>query len=273
MRVRNGIIVAGAALGVSLAAPAARAGAIDVQYAVSLAGLSLGTATLKGNVTAKAYTLNAGASLSGLAGMVTGGRGSAVATGVIDGRRTIPANYSVTAANSEMTRTLQMGVSGGAVQQVVINPPLDEHQDRVAVTAAHKLGIADPLGAMLMPTAAAKPEDACNRTIPVFDGAQRFDIQLSYAGTRTVAAEDGYAGPVMICKVRYTPIAGHRPSRKSVQYMAANRDMEAWLAPSGVEGVYLPFRIAVKTQIGTTVVQATRYRFEQSETTASIPRR
>jgi hypothetical protein len=248
----------------------ARAGAIDVQYSVSLAGLSLGTATLKGNVSRQGYQLNASASLTGLAGMVTGGRGAAVATGAIAGNRISPANYSVNAANSEMSRTIQMGLSGNTVNQVVVNPPLDAKPDRVAVTSAHKTGVIDPVGAIVMPTSGS-PEEACNRKLPIFDGAQRFDVTLSYAGTRNASAQEGYSGPVVVCKARYTPIAGHRAGRKAVQYMADNRDMEAWLAPAA-EGIYIPFRVSVKTQVGTTVLQATKFRVEGAETTGAVRR-
>lgn len=251
----------------------ARAGSVDVQYAVSLAGLSLGTATLTGTVTPSKYTLTAQAHLTGLAGMVTGGKGAATATGSIGGGRVVPANYALTASNSEMTRTVQMGMTAAGVQQVAVNPPLDPKPDRVPVNASHQRGIIDPLGAVVMQAASAAPEAACNRTIPVFDGAQRFDIRLSYAGTKSVAARDGgYAGPVIICKARYTPIAGHRAERPAVKYMAENRDIETWLAPSGVEGVYLPFRVSVKTMVGTSVIQAVRYSVEMNETTATVRR-
>lgn len=256
-----------------LTALPARAGSVDVLYSVSLAGLSLGTATLSGTVTPSRYSLTAQAHLTGLAGMVTGGKGAATATGGFGGGKVVPGNYALTASNSEMTRTVQMGLTGAGVQQVVVNPPIEPRPDRVPVNAGHQRGVIDPLGAVLMQTTAATPEAACNRTIPVFDGAQRFDIRLSYAGTRTVAARDGgYAGPVVICKARYTPIAGHRSDRPAVKYMAENRDMEAWLAPSGVDGVYLPFRVSVKTMVGTSVIQAVRYSIEQSEMTATVRR-
>lgn len=268
----NGVKRWGAAAALLAAAGVAPAwaGSIDAQYAVSLAGLSLGTATLTGTITPARYSLNAQAHLTGLAGMVTGGKGAAVATGNFASGRVIPGNYSLTAANSEMSRTVQMGMNAGSVQQVVVNPPLDPKPDRVPVTPDHQRGILDPLAAVLMQTPAASLQAACNRTIPVFDGAQRFDIQLSYAGTKTATAREGYSGPVAVCKARYTPISGHRTERKSVQFMQNNRDMEAWLAPSGVEGVYLPFRVSIRTMIGTTVIQAVKFRTEAPEMTATI---
>lgn len=248
------------------------AGEVDAQYTVSLAGLTLGTATLKGNITPTRYSLNAQANLTGLAGMVTGGKGAAAATGTISGANVVPGNYSLTAANSEMTRTIQMGMSSGTVQQVVVNPPLEPKEDRVPVTAAHKVGVLDPIAAMMMPAKAGSPQGACDRSIPVFDGAQRFIITLSYAGTRTVRAMDGYSGPVFVCKARYTPVAGHRSQRPSVKYMANNKDIETWLAPSGAEGIYIPFRVSVKTMIGTTVLEATKFRVDSTEATAGLRR-
>lgn len=263
-----GVVVA-CALAAAGAAPVS-AGEVDAQYTVSLAGLTLGTATLKGNITPSKYSLNAQANLTGLAGMVTGGKGAAAATGVINGSAIVPGNYSLSAANSEMTRTIQMGMSSGTVQQVVVNPPLEPKEDRVPVTAAHKVGVLDPIAAIMMPAKSGSPQGACERSIPIFDGAQRFTITLSYAGTRTVRAMDGYSGPVLVCKARYTPVAGHRSERPAVKYMANNRDMETWLAPSGAEGIYIPFRVAVKTMIGTTVLEATKFRVESTEATAGL---
>ena len=113
-----------------------------------------------------------------------------------------------------------------------------------------------------MPVAGHGPmldPSACNRTIPVFDGAGRFDVTLSFASAKTVDVP-GYKGPVLVCQARYTPIAGHRTGRKATQFMAENRDMEAWLAPVENTRMLVPVKISVRTMIGTTVIDATRWR-------------
>jgi hypothetical protein len=69
----------------------------------------------------------------------------------------------------------------------------------------------------------------------------------------------GYSGPVAVCAARYTPIAGHRPDRASTKFMAANKAMEVWLAPVGASGFVAPYRISVKTQIGTVVLDAQEF--------------
>lgn len=245
------------------------AGSIEARYGISLAGLSLGTATLTGDITASKYTLTARASLTGLAGMVSGGRGAATVTGSLQPQKVVPSTYALTAASSDMTRTIQLGMTAGNIHTVVVNPPIDPKPDRVPVLPEHQRAVLDPLSAILMPTPATAGlgSAACNRTIPIFDGAQRFDVQLTYAGMKNVSAE-GYAGQVVVCKARYNPVSGHRALRPATKYMQENRDMEAWLAPVGAEGVFIPFRVSVKTMVGTTVIQAQRFVTGATETTA-----
>ncbi len=265
-------IRAGAIALISLLCFPAQAGSVDVQYSISIAGLSLGTATLTGNISKAKYAYNVSAQLTGLAGMVSGGRGAATVNGNIESGRVVPGNYALTASNSELTRTVQMAMNLGGVRTVRVDPPIDEKPDRVPLKPEHQRGVLDPLSALLMstPVPGEIGDAACNRTISVFDGAQRFDVRLTFAGLKMISTKEGYAGPVAICKARYNPIAGHRALRPSTKYMQENRDMEAWLAPSGVEGVFLPFRVSIKTMIGTTVIQAQRFFTESSETTAKI---
>ncbi|NCW45161.1 MAG: DUF3108 domain-containing protein, partial [Gemmatimonadaceae bacterium] len=93
--------------------------------------------------------------------------------------------------------------------------------------------VVDPVSALIMPVPANQEllgPAACERTISVFDGITRFDISLSYSGAQNIEAR-GYAGPVVVCAARYTPIAGHRPDSASTRYMSENQDIHVWLAP------------------------------------------
>jgi hypothetical protein len=125
--------------------------------------------------------------------------------------------------------------------------------------------VIDPVSALLMPFygrgEAADPA-ACNRTLPVFDGAARFDIVLSYAETRVVD-RPGYAGPVVICNARYVPIAGHRPDRPGTRFMQENQEISVWLAPVEGTRILVPMRITVKTMMGVTVIDAQRWTQER----------
>jgi hypothetical protein len=234
---------------------------LKVTYEVSLIGLPLGSADLATVVDGSKYSVEVGAKLTGLAGLLIGGKGAANSAGAVSGPQPQPSAFAVTSRAGKEQRTVRMGLNGGNVAALAIMPPLEEKPDRVPLKEVHKRGVVDPVSALLMPAAAAgsltDPAN-CNRTIPVFDGAARFDVILKYAETKTVE-KPGYKGPVLVCNARYVPIAGHRALRPSTKFMEENRDMQVWLAP--VEGTRLlvPMKISVRTMIGMSVVEASSW--------------
>jgi hypothetical protein len=230
-------------------------------YSVSLLGLPIGTAGIVGEINRTSYRIEANAKLTGLATLVANSSGAATGSGAISAGRILPATYAVTAANSQMTRTMRMSLVGSAVTGVDISPPFEDRPDRVPLRDRDKRGVIDPVGAFVIPVPGAEPlvgPVACNRSIPVFDGYTRFDVRLAYVGQRRVATT-GYAGPVAVCAVRYVPIAGHRPDRPGTKFMAENKNMELWLAPMESARVLLPYRISVRTMIGTAVIEASDF--------------
>lgn len=241
-------------------AASAQAAAIAVDYGIALAGLSIGTARLAGTFERDRYNMDVSATLTGLVGAITGGQGSARASGTI-GAGPQPAAFSIATRTASAGIAVRMALARGSVVQAEVTPPLIDMQDRVPVTAANKRGIMDPVSALLMPAQArGEPTDPanCNRTLPVFDGATRFNVVLSYAETREVQ-KPGYAGPVLVCNARYRAVAGHRPDRPGVKFMEDNREMSVWLAPVEGTRVLIPLRISVLTTIGTNIIEATRW--------------
>ncbi len=241
-------------------------------YTISLIGLPLGTADVSGDIQPNSYKLDVIAKLSGIASLISSAKGATTATGAITLGKISPATYSTISASTKMTRTVRMGISGGNVRGIDISPPLeDDHAlDRVPLTEADKHNIIDPMSAVVMPVPNGQPlvgPAACNRSIPIFDGASRFDIDLTYVGTRTVST-NGYAGPVAVCAVRYVPIAGYRRNREATKFMADNRQMEVWLAPIASAHVTVPFRISILTLLGTTVIEASEFHVAPSDNAA-----
>ncbi|WP_375456408.1 DUF3108 domain-containing protein [uncultured Methylobacterium sp.] len=238
------------------AAPAA----ITVDYGIALAGLPIGTAHLSGTFEGTKYRVDVSATLTGLVGAITGGQGSARSSGTIAAGPQ-PGAFSIATRTAQSGIAVRMALAHGNVTQAEVTPPLVDMDDRVPITPANKRGIMDPASALLMPAHAAgeltDPAN-CNRTLPVFDGATRFDVVLSYGETRAVE-KPGYAGPVLVCNARYQAIAGHRPDRPGVRFMEENRDMSVWLAPVEGTRMLVPIRISVRTTIGTNIIEATRW--------------
>lgn len=245
-------------------AASAQADSWRATYSVSLLGLPIGTAGIVAEIRPTGYRIEAKARLTGLATLISNSKGAAVGSGAIADGRIVPESFALTAANSQMTRTTRMSLADSAVTGVDISPPFEDKPDRVPLRDQDKRGVLDPVGALVVAVPGADPlvgPAACNRTIPVFDGYTRFDVRLTYVGQRGVTTT-GYSGPVAVCAVRYVPIAGHRPDRPGTKFMAENKNMELWLAPIESARVLLPYRISVRTMIGTTVIEASEFSVE-----------
>ncbi|MDB5591856.1 DUF3108 domain-containing protein [Enterovirga sp.] len=256
---------------IGFALPAAAAG-LKVDYRILLGGLQLGTATFSGTFDDSRYDMRVNGQLTGLVGMFSGGsQGAASTRGQVSGARLVSSGFSATGRAGSKERTVQLGIAGGNVTAIEINPPFEDTEYRVPLVEASKRGIIDPLSGMVAVAAnPARPTEAanCNRTVPVFDGTQRFDVVLSFVETRVVR-KPGFTGSVLVCSARYIPVAGHKPSRASVKFMQEARDISVWLAP--VEGTRFlaPIRISVPTLLGTTVVEADNWSLDPGNRRAS----
>src|SRR5260370_40060336 len=90
--------------------------------------------------------------------------------------------------------------------------PLAARPDRIPLTEAHRHGVVDPMSAALIGVSGSgevlSPE-VCRRTLPIFDGYQRFDLVLSFKRMDEARAEHGYQCPCVVFTVAYHPIPGH----------------------------------------------------------------
>ncbi len=258
----------------ALASAPARAETLQIGYSVRLLGLSLGTAGMSATIERANYKVDVSAKLSGLAAAVSRSEGAATATGGINSGRILAETYATTTSNSKETRTVRMALNAGTVRAVEIVPPFEDPPGRVPVVEAHKRGVVDPLSALVMPATSEGPlmgPNACNRSIPVFDGYTRFDVALRFVGLREVQAR-GYSGTVAVCSARYRPVSGHRPDRPATKFMMDNRNMEVWLMPLEDARALAPFKISVQTMIGTVVIEATNVAVADNGTTTRASR-
>lgn len=240
-------------------APAAEDARASAVYDVTFVGLTVGKAVLGLSMGEARYEASLSARVRGLARLFSSGSGRAEAAGRTQGGALLPERFTMTIRDDDGAETTAMRLAGGNVASVSRDPPDRRARARVPVTQAHRRGVRDPVTALVLPqTQEAPVPDDCNRTLAVFDGVQRYDIVLRYAGQRGVRAQDGtYAGPVLVCRARYVPVAGHRKGRRTIEDLA-RADIEVWLAPAGT-GVLLPFRLAVPTGYGTLVATARKF--------------
>jgi hypothetical protein len=243
-------------------AAGAQGDVLHASYRVTLIGLPIGAVNLDADLTPTSYAIVGNAKLTGIARLFTDAHGASAGTGAIVQGHVSPTTFATIAADSHMTRTIRMALAGNTVTGVDISPPFQDKPDRVPLGPGDKRGVVDPVGAVVLPAPASGPilsPAACDRRIPIFDGYTRFDITLSYVGERMVSAK-GYQGPVVVCAARYVPISGHQRNRPATKFMADNKDLEVWLAPIASDHVLFPFRVSVRTMIGTVAIEAQRFR-------------
>ncbi|WP_298817451.1 DUF3108 domain-containing protein [uncultured Roseibium sp.] len=228
-------------------------------YAISIAGFKIGKGTLSLAMKGNAYSAKVSLAPAGIGTLFSTGKGGAEASGWLVGSKVVPSKYRMASHASNIDFYVKLNQGSGHIRSSDVAPQFKPNAERIKVTRRHKRNAIDPLSAALMPVGRAKDSlgpKACSRKLPIFDGWTRFDIKLSYQGTKEVSGR-GYDGPVVVCKARWVPIAGHRPSKESVKRMA-RANMEIWIAPLGRDNVLIPYRISMDTKNGRLVVEATK---------------
>ncbi len=185
---------------------ASAAGAAETQsarYGIAIAGFNIGSITLTVTRDGKGYV----GKLNGSYGFL-GNRGSfsGTSTGVISDKGATPASFVQTMKGKD-DETTRIAFKGGNVTKTVVTPEpkKPEPKDRIPLGADDLKGVIDPIAAVIaLSMQAGKAEAAvCAGTVPVFTGQVRAEIDLA-PGTVT---------PIQIlCKARFRPIAGHRPT-------------------------------------------------------------
>lgn len=259
--------VLGAAVLVTAAADAERGpvfgqGRLDARYTVTLAGLPIGRGAWVIDIGDDHFTASASGTTSGLMQVFASGHGESAARGRVSGGQPVPASYASRIVTGEKTDDVRMMISSGAVKEFRAEPPNVASPDRVPLTEAHRRGVSDPMTASLMRVPGNGDPfvpQACQRTLAIFDGRMRYNLQLAFKRFDRVSSEKGYQGTVVVCAVRFAPIAGHVPDRTAIKYLVQLRDIELWLAPIAGTRVMVPYRVSVPTPIGLGVMQATQF--------------
>jgi hypothetical protein len=249
-------------------------GNLDASYTISFARIPVGEITATAVFGQSEYAMSARARAGGvLKVLLVDGQASFSTHGTIKDGHLVPTTFtSKIVSNAETSDVTMVLDEGGNVKELTAIPP--PSSDRVPVTNSNRQGIVDPLTALLFSAAAAGEglsQEACRRTLPIFDGHQRYDLKLAFKRMDKMAAEKGYAGPVVVCSVSYEPIAGHRANIPLVKYLSEGREMEIALAPIAGTRLLAPFRLSVVSTLANLMIQANRFETIMAPAPAGTP--
>jgi hypothetical protein len=237
---------------------------VVASYNIRFNGIGIGDIKFWSNLTAKQYTLTAKASISVLLGMALDWKGATSSSGSVTAKGPQPTNYNLTWEASDKREQIELRFTNNTVQEVLVNPPKAPKLGRVPITEEHLRDVVDPLSAIvLLSRVSAKKSgaEACERRLPIFDGKMRYDLIFSHKATKQLNSEGGYKGPAYVCRVKFVPIAGHRPGRKE-DAMTGSENIEVWLVPLPETHLVAPYYVSIPTAAGTASMTSERFDIE-----------
>jgi hypothetical protein len=139
----------------------------------------------------------------------------------------------------------------GAIDATVAPSP--EADDREPVPPALRRGALDPMSAVLL-----LARTGCGRTVPVFDGRRRYDLEMADGGAVVLQpGEHGpYGGAARLCEFRFKPIAGYQKDGAR----DAARHYRGWLASALPGFPPVPVRVEAEGWFGFVAIELQRWR-------------
>jgi hypothetical protein len=255
------VVILLAALTLAGVGPTYSQAKLDADYTVTLLGIPIAHISWKVAIQQDQFTGAANGATSGLLRAFSAGSGTASANGSVGPAQPKPANFALTITNNKGSDGEKIVFSGGHAKEYLDHPQTTS-PSWIPLTDAHRVGVVDPMTALLFHVpgnGSLVVPQACQRKIAVFDGHMRYDLQLAFKRLDTAKANAGYQGPVVVCSVSFSPVAGYEPGRYSIKYVAAQHDIEIWLAPVAGTRLLAPLRAYTPTPLGPGILQATRF--------------
>lgn len=235
---------------------------LAAQFQITLAGFQVGKAFMTADYSGEDYKIDAHGRTTGLSRIISNGRARIISTGHLGPSRPVPETYALNSKDS-IQNIVQMALNRGNVAKLAVQPALKQAKTRVPVKARHRRNVIDPLSALLFPakTESRLVPQECERTLPIFDGRLRFNIRMSYKRSAEVKTRDegSYRGKVLVCQVRFEPIAGHRADKLDVTRLKDHTGIEVWLAPLGNTPMLGAYKVTIATKYGELAVAPVHY--------------
>jgi Protein of unknown function (DUF3108) len=251
-------------------------GKLEAHFTASLAGIPVGKGSWVIDINGSHFSAAASGLTTGLLRLFTGGEGTSAAHGTFGREGKFASSiYAATIITRHKTTEARVAIKDGNVTTSKIDPPQDDDPERVPLTKAHEQGIFDPMTGSLVRVPgndSLLTPKVCERKVSIFDGRLRYDLTLTFKRMDEVRADKGYAGPVVVCSIIFSPVAGFIPSRTAIKYIKEQREMEVWLAPIAGTRVLVPFRAQSPTPIGEAVLEADQFVSTATPTRASLKR-
>lgn len=252
------------AAGLSLRPEAAWAQHWQLTYQVHVGGVAVLGVKADLTLTGDRYNVEVDAATDGFLGRMFPWRSHSQSIGAVRPDGLAPQRHTQVGTFRGKPRTVKLDYdAAGNVTVEVTPPPTDD--DREPVPDRLRRNTADPLSGVLGMLVAGLRGEGCARTVPVFDGRRRYDMQFGDFGTREVGKSrySVFSGAARQCRVTYTPVAGYSrtPSGGSFWQRDSGPEqrppVDLWIAPLTAGGPPFPVRVETDSAYGGVVAHLT----------------
>ena len=242
-------ICAAALLGLSGAAPSYAATEATASYVVNLGGNIIANAKFRLMDDGSAYTLSLDANVSGVAQLVASGIAKVDSSGLVTDEGLRSNSFELLTRSSGTEFTVRVQYQKAAVTAFQINPPIVNNIDRIPLERSQLGGVNDFLASFVRK--GSLDRSLCDYRAKIFTGIERFDLNFSFAKNDVATSKrTGYQGPVVLCNIKYKPIAGHYTTSEVTNSLAGDDRILIWFAPLGDSGYAIPYRVLLSTSMG-----------------------
>ncbi len=228
---------------------------VTANYQITFNGFDVGQFRFNAHVGPEGYRLVGDADLSALLGVIHW-KGSSRSSGWVRGNKPKPAGYTFDFSGNTIKGNVRMAFRKGEVTSFSMRPLPALAEGEVRLQRPHLKNVFDPLTAVMALTR-VPGRNPCAVKLPIFDGKQRFNLQLSYKSQTRVGPVPGLPGTQIgyVCAVKYQPVAGYTPDQATMA-MAREKNIEVVLRPVPGAGLMVPHEIRIPTIAGTAKLTA-----------------
>jgi Protein of unknown function (DUF3108) len=222
----------------------------EADYLLSLGGINIATASVGLEDDGSHYALKIDAHVSGLGNLVSTGMAQIEASGSSAGRTLESQQFDLLTHTGNDDFKVNVQFARGSVAAFEVTPPLLDNINRVPIERSQLTGVGDLVSAFVL-KGQGLDQALCDHRFHIFTGVERFDLTMSYLrDDKATSLRTGYQGPLVQCRLKYTPISGHFTTSETTNYLAKSDQLFVWYAPLGTSGYFIPYRVLIATSMG-----------------------
>lgn len=231
--------------------------AVQADYTIYIGGLIVAEGSMDATLSNETYVLQSEFGSAGLPKKFWDAKWTMTSEGRVKGDELRPSRFAFQSIENEEKKERLLTYDQRGMPKLTFDPPLQPEEEKETPRPFERKGTLDPVSSLLLPVAAAG--NPCDRTLPVFDGKRRYDLDLTFdRNDKITTRNEGYSGEAVVCKVRMTPRSG-MDKAKLARGMRERGPTWIWLAPLKDGRFYLPVRVQMRTPIGAAVLDVVKW--------------